>query len=291
MTETPEPSRNGTENLHSSQNGSGVAQGDSSCSIPLFLANGVAKSYPGTRALAPLSFSIERGERIALAGPSGSGKTTLLHLLAGLIQPDEGQLFFHGRPLSQFKPGRELSSLVGLIEQQYSLVPHLPVIQNVLAGRLGQWSLFRSIVSLVCPQERHLAEAALGQVGIADKVKERTFHLSGGEQQRVAIARLMVQSPRVILADEPVASLDPARAEDLVRLLSNLATASSKTLIASLHSPYLIRKYFSRVIGLRDGHLQFDLPAPELTEPVLAGLYNLKPGGASEVGEIRASGR
>ncbi len=102
---------------------------------------------------------------------------------------------------------------MGLVHQQYDLVPHLPVVHNVLAGRLGQWSLFRSLASLVWPQERHLAETALAQMGIGDKINERTSHLSGGEQQRVAIARLMVQSPKVVLADEPVASLDPALSE------------------------------------------------------------------------------
>jgi phosphonate transport system ATP-binding protein len=194
-------------------------------------------------------------------------------------------LFINDRPLAHLPPGKELSKLVGIIHQQYDLVPQLPVIHNVLAGRLGQWGLIRSLASLVWPQERHLAELVLTQLGIVDKIHERTSHLSGGEQQRVAIARLMVQSPQVVLADEPVASLDPARAEEMLRLLTDLTVRVGKTLVISLHSPYLIRKYCSRVIGLRNGRMVLDLPASESTESVLDRLYDLdyRPEVASEV--------
>lgn len=241
----------------------------------IVVAEGIGKSYAQVRALTSLSFSIQPGERVALAGPSGSGKSTLLNLMAGILQPDAGQLYIDKHPLAHLQPGRELSRLVGIIHQQYDLVPHLPVIHNVLAGRLGQWSLFRSLISLVWPQDRQLAESALAKLGIADKARQRTSHLSGGEQQRVAIARVMVQSPAVVLADEPVASLDPARAEEMLRLLTDLTTGAGKTLIVSLHSPYLIQKYCSRVIGLRGGQMFFDLPAAKVTEAVLDRLYDL----------------
>ena len=251
--------------------------------MPLVMATEIAKSYQQVAALAPLSFTIQPGERVALAGPSGSGKTTLLNLLSGMLPPDAGMLCIAEQDLSRLAPGRELSRLVGLIHQQYDLVPQLPVIHNVLAGRLGEWSLFNSVVSLIWPRDRHLAQSALAQLGIADKIQERTSHLSGGEQQRVAIARMMVQSPRLVLADEPVASLDPGRAEEMLRLLTELTTSSGKTLVSSLHSPYLILKYFSRVIGLRGGRLQFDLPTTQVTEAVLDNLYDLK-SAAAEVG-------
>ncbi len=245
---------------------------------PLVATDGVSKAYAGAPApaLAPLSIAVAPGEIVALAGPSGSGKTTLLNLLAGIIQPDAGQVAIAGRPLSQLRSGRELSELVGLIHQQYDLVPHLPVIHNVLAGRLGQWGLLRSVASLVWPQERQTALAVLAQMGIADKINERTSHLSGGEQQRVAIARLMVQSPRLILADEPVASLDPARADEMLSLLTALASASGKTLIVSLHSPHLIRQYCTRVIGLNRGRLEFDVPTSAATADLLDRLYDLE---------------
>ena len=131
------------------------------------------------------------------------------------------------------------------------------------------------MISLVWPQDRQVAEEALAQMGIADKIHERTSHLSGGEQQRVAIARLMVQGSRVILADEPVSSLDPVRADDILEILTALAGGSGKTLIASIHSPSLMRKHFTRVIGLREGRLEFDVPAAEVTDRALERLYDL----------------
>ncbi len=250
--------------------------GEDGLQPPILNLQNVSKSYPNTQALESLSVTIHSGERVALAGPSGSGKTTLLYLMAGLLQPDRGELSIDGYSLAQLTPGKQLSSLVGLVHQQYDLVPHLPVVHNVLAGRLGQWSLWRSLASLVWPQERHLAETALAQMGISDKINQRTSHLSGGEQQRVAIARLMVQSPKVVLADEPVASLDPALSEEMLGLLAELTSQANRTLVVSLHSPYLIKKYCSRVLGLREGRLVFDIPSAQLTEPVLDQLYNLK---------------
>ena len=136
----------------------------------------------------------------------------------------------------------------------------------------------RSVLSLVWPQERRLAEDTLAQLGIGDKLQERTSKLSGGEQQRVALARLLVQSSLIVLADEPVSSLDPARADDVLKLLTDLTEASGKTLVASLHSPALIRRHFSRVIGLRDGLVQFDLPVDEMSDGVLQRLYQLDNG-------------
>ena len=244
----------------------------------LVVARNIRKSYASVQALAPMSLTVDPGEKVALAGPSGSGKTTLLYLLAGIIQPDEGQVSIHGRRLSDLRPGGELAELVSVMHQQFDLVPNLPVVHNVLAGRLGRWSLLRSVLSLFWPQERRLVEETLAQLGIGDKLQERTSRLSGGEQQRVALARLLVQSSLVVLADEPVSSLDPARADDMLRLLTGLAESSGKSLVASLHSPALIRKYFPRVIGLREGLVQFDIPVEAMTDGVLERLYQLRNG-------------
>ncbi|MDP6511817.1 MAG: ATP-binding cassette domain-containing protein [SAR202 cluster bacterium] len=241
-----------------------------------FRLDRVAKSYPGRLALNAISLEIGVGESIAVVGPSGSGKTTLLHLLAGVIQPDSGDIALNGHSLSEINPGRELSSLVGVIHQQYDLVPHLSVLHNVLAGRLGQWSMLRSLISLVSPRDQWLAVHALEQVGLEDRILERASRLSGGEQQRVAIARLLVQDPQVIIADEPVASLDPARAADLINMLARIARESNKTLISSIHSTDLAHDYFDRVIGLRNGELQFDLPAASVSSELLADLYVLE---------------
>jgi phosphonate transport system ATP-binding protein len=242
----------------------------------MFLLEGVSKAYPRSVALAPLSIRIDAGEKVAVLGPSGSGKTTLLHLMGGVIQPDRGSITVLGRPLASLGPGRELADLVGVMHQQFDLVPHLAVVHNVLAGNLGRWGMWRSLVSLVAPRERRTALDALDRLGIADKLYERTSTLSGGEQQRVAMARLLVQTPRAILADEPVASLDPARAEDLTKLLAEVAGESGKTLVASLHSVDLARKYFCRAIGLRNGEVQFDAPVGDVTDDTLERLYDIE---------------
>ena len=243
---------------------------------PVYVLQGVTKTYPAARALDSIDLTISPGERVAVLGPSGSGKTSLLHVMGGVVLPDSGTATIDGLPLLDLSAGKELASMVGMIHQQYDLVPHLPVIHNVLAGRLGRWSILRSLLSLVVPQERRLAVDALATLGIADKMKERTSRLSGGEQQRVAIARLLVQAPRVILADEPVASLDPARAEALMDLLSEVADRSSNTVVASLHSIHLTRKYFSRAIGLRKGRLHFDIPVGLLDDDLLEELYDIE---------------
>lgn len=251
---------------------------------PLIRIKSAAKVYGKNRGLSPLNLAVNSGERVALVGPSGSGKTTLLRLLAGSLVSDAGAeaVQIDDRPPASLKPGRELAGLVGIVSQRFDLVPHLPALHNVLAGRLGYWSLARAVTSLVWPLERRAAQDALAQVGLADKINERPAHLSGGEQQRVAIARMMMQSPLVVLADEPVASLDPARAEEVMELLVGLTAMQNRTLIASLHTAPLIRRHFTRVIGLRESRLQFDLPADQLTDGILDELYDLSSGGEME---------
>ncbi len=243
---------------------------------PAFALQGITKTYPAAKALDAIDLTISVGERVAVLGPSGSGKTSLLHVMGGLVQPDSGTATIDGQPLLDLSAGKKLAGMVGMIHQQYDLVPHLPVIHNVLAGRLGRWSTLRSLLSLVVPQERRLAIEALETLGISEKINERTSRLSGGEQQRVAMARLLVQAPRVILADEPVASLDPARAEALMDLLSEVADRSSNTVVASLHSIHLTRRYFSRAIGLRKGRLHFDVPVGLLNDDLLEELYDIE---------------
>ena len=248
----------------------------SNATQPVYVLEGVTKTYPAARALDAIDLTISPGERVAVLGPSGSGKTSLLHVMGGVVPPDSGTATIEGQPLTGLSAGRELAGMVGMIHQQYDLVPHLPVIHNVLAGRLGRWSTMRSLLSLVLPQERNLAVDALEILGISDKINERTSRLSGGEQQRVAMARLLVQAPRVILADEPVASLDPARAEALMLLLNDVADRSNNTVVASLHSVHLTRKYFSRAIGLRKGRMHFDVPVDLLDDGLLNDLYDIE---------------
>jgi phosphonate transport system ATP-binding protein len=235
----------------------------------------VGKTYGAFQALQPLSLSVEQGETIALLGPSGSGKTTLLSLIAGEVPASSGSVRLGDTDIRTLAPGRMLAGQVGMIHQQFDLVPHLSTLLNVLAGRLGQWSLAKTIVSLVWPLERESALAALERVGVRDRAGLRAAKLSGGEQQRVAIARLLLQDPAIILADEPVSSLDPARAEEVLELLVGAARERDKTLVASVHSVELARRHFDRLIGLRNGQVQFDLASATVTDGMLADLYEL----------------
>jgi len=164
---------------------------------------------------------------------------------------------------------------VGMIHQQFDLVPNLSALQNVLAGRLGQWSLARSLFSLVWPQERAVGLAALERVGVLERANVRAGRLSGGEQQRVAIARLLVQNPEIVLADEPVSSLDPARADEVLNILIETAQEADRTLVASIHSVHLARDRFSRLVGLRNGAVRFDRPSDQVTDEMIASLYDL----------------
>lgn len=240
-----------------------------------FDVRSVSKRYGERLALAPLTLAIERGETVAVVGPSGAGKTTLLHLLAGVIEPDGGEVRLLGTPLREIRSRRELAGRVGVLHQQFDLVPNLTVVQNVVAGNLGRWSLARSLLSIVRPQETARATEALARVGLAALAGERTSRLSGGEQQRVALARLLVQRPHALLADEPVASLDPARATALLRMLTEMAAEARHTLIASLHDPELALAHFGRIVALRHGAVVFDRPAAAVTAADLQRLYVL----------------
>jgi phosphonate transport system ATP-binding protein len=242
----------------------------------MFALAGATKRYGSLVALAPLTLSIASGERVALMGPSGSGKTTLLHLLSASLRPDAGQVWIDGRLTTSLRPGATLSRLVGVMPQGFDLVPSLAVVHNVLAGRLGEWSFGRALLSLAFPQEVDRARSALARVGIAAKLYERTSRLSGGEQQRVALARLLVQQPRAILADEPVSAVDPARAENVLAMLVAIAGEEGRTLVASMHAVPLALRYFSRVVALRAGQVVFDQPTAAVTAADLDALYALE---------------
>lgn len=245
-------------------------------STAIIEVNNLSVIYERKIAISSLSFSIEKGERVAIIGPSGAGKTTLLNVLATAIKPTEGELLIDQIQVDDFKDRKMLAKKIGMIRQQFDLVDQLPVIHNVLAGRLSEWGFFKSLLSLLIPQDKALAVRSLERVGLEDKLLKKTATLSGGEQQRVALARLLVQKPEIILADEPVASLDPARAEDVLSILTKLVEEEQQTLITSIHSVEYARKYFTRVIALRDGTIFFDLPTEQIREEDLALLYQLK---------------
>ncbi|MFB3817554.1 MAG: phosphonate ABC transporter ATP-binding protein [Candidatus Methylomirabilales bacterium] len=217
------------------------------------------------------------GETVAVIGPSGAGKTTLFRMLNLTVRPSSGRLWIAGEDAAALPRGRlrELRRRIGTIYQQHNLVGRLRVAHNVLAGLLGGWSALRALRSLFGPRPVDLraAQEALAQVGIPEKLWARTDELSGGQQQRVAIARVLLQDPQVILADEPVSSVDPTLAQGIVRLLVALCRERRKTLIMNLHSVDLALAHFPRIVGFREGRVAFDRPAGDVSETLLAALY------------------
>lgn len=248
--------------------------------LPLALMlKDVSCQFGSVVALERVNLSIAAGERVALVGPSGAGKSTLLSLLNGSLVPSQGEVSVLGRSLQQLssQQRRKVQRQVGTVYQQHNLVANLSVIHNVNAGHLGRWPLWKALWSLVWPQQVSVAQQALAQFGLADKLQVRTDRLSGGQQQRVALARLWVQNPAIVLADEPVASVDPARSHDIMKLLceSVRQLGEDRTLLVSLHDVGLARRYCDRIIGLRQGRVLFDLPSAAVSDDQLDRLYAL----------------
>lgn len=233
----------------------------------------VAVRFGEMPAVDGIDLRVRPGETVAIVGPSGAGKTTLLRVVAGILRPSSGRALLDGRDTRELRPGRELTGLVGMMQQRLDLVSQLSVRHNVEAGHLGRWSLGRSMAALFLPMRDKASAAAIERVGLTGMDGQRVSRLSGGEQQRVALARLLVQDPKVILADEPVASLDPALANEVLELVVSVARERGKTVIASLHAPEMARRYFGRVVGLRDGRVEFDVAATDLNDVLLTRLY------------------
>jgi phosphonate transport system ATP-binding protein len=229
----------------------------------------------GDVALDGVSLEVQAGEHAAFIGPSGAGKTTLFRILNLTLAPTAGTVAFDGVDTATLA-GRTLRAArmrIGTIYQHHNLVGRLRVVHNVLAGNLGRWSFPAAMASLVRPRDVEQAASALGQVGMPEKLWARTDELSGGQQQRVAIARVLVQDPDVVLADEPVSSVDPSLAVAIVSLLRDLAHERKKTLLMNLHGVDLALAYFPRIVGIRDGRVRFDLPPEAVTPDILADLY------------------
>jgi phosphonate transport system ATP-binding protein len=211
----------------------------------------------GPAVLSRLDLTAMAGECVALIGPSGSGKTTLLRSINSTVAIESGEVWVGDVQVSgtRGRALREIRSRIAFIAQKHDLVDRLRVYQNVMAGALGRWSTAHALRFLVWPKASELDEArdALDSVSLAHKLRNRTTELSGGEQQRVAIARALVQRPLVILADEPVASLDPDTAAQVLDLLCNLARSRGITLLCSLHQPELARRYFDRIVRIENG--------------------------------------
>lgn len=240
----------------------------------------VSLRFGSTAALDSISLDVVAGERVALVGPSGAGKSSLISVANASIAPTSGTVEVLGRRPVELSAGdrRELRSRIGTVYQALHLPGPLRVVHNVAAGQLGRWSTARALRSLIRPVGIDEIQAALDSLGIGDKLWNRTDELSGGERQRVAIARLLVQQPEIVLADEPVASLDPARAREVIELLLAAAagqrsdapvpSVAPRSLIVSLHAFDLAVEYFDRVIGLRNGRVLFDESAAVLRSDV-----------------------
>ena len=227
-----------------------------------------------TPALEHISLAVPAGEIVALLGPSGAGKTTFLTLLDGRLRDWRGRVSVFGAPLDpDHPPSRAFRPDTGFVFQEFALVERSSVLRNVLNGRLGRMSPLRAFLGSPTARDLQIARDALADCGIADLANRRVDSLSGGQRQRVAIARCLAQEPRLILADEPVSSLDPTRAAEILTLLTEAARARGATVVFSSHQPDLARRFAQRIVGMRDGRIAFDLPTSELSEAATADLY------------------
>jgi phosphonate transport system ATP-binding protein len=225
----------------------------------------LSKVYPGgVQALRDVNLTIKDGEFVVIIGLSGSGKSTLLRCINRLVEPTSGKVLWDGRDITAANPEelRAIRRQIGMVFQQFNLVKRMSVLTNVMAGRLGYVSPWASLLNQFPKAERERAMRCLERVGIADKAHVRADQLSGGQQQRVGIARALMQEPRLVLADEPVASLDPATSHSVLKYLEELNRQEGITVLCSLHFLSLARRYGTRIVALKAGELVFDgLPA------------------------------
>jgi phosphonate transport system ATP-binding protein len=237
---------------------------------------GLSLRYPnGKLALAGFDITVKPGELVVVLGGNGSGKTTLMRCVTRTLQPTEGSVRINGTdlaPLAGEKLRRARLELA-LISQHGSLVKRRSVLANVATGALGRYNDWYTAFGGLPAAELRLAQGYLGEVGLAHLARQRAGTLSGGQAQRVAIARGLAQRPRVLLADEPVASLDPEAAEDIMKLLRRLAREDDLAILCVLHQIELAHTYADRVVGIRDGCQAFDLPREKLSREQMRGLY------------------
>jgi phosphonate transport system ATP-binding protein len=220
----------------------------------------LTKVYPnGTQALKNVSFEVKDGEFLAVIGLSGSGKSTLLRCINRLIDPTSGKIFWDDQDITaaSAKDMRKIRRQIGMVFQQFNLVKRSSVLTNVMTGRLGYVDTIPSILNIFSTQDRERAKSSLEQVGLEDKTNVRADSLSGGQQQRVGIARALMQEPKLILADEPVASLDPVLAHSILKYLEQLNKERGITVLCSLHFLDLVHRYATTAIALKDGEVVF----------------------------------
>ncbi len=248
----------------------------------------LTRTYGTTTALNDVSLTIGRGEIVVLLGLSGSGKSTLLRHLNGLEQPTSGTVSVLGHDVERLR-GKELRSLrseVGFIFQQFELVPSLSVLENVLTGSLARLGGPRLGLFSYSRDAKLAALGHLDRVGLLDRAYQRADTLSGGQQQRVAIARALMQNPKVLLADEPVASLDPESSETVMALIREIAADEGLTVLCSLHQVDLAISWADRIVGLRHGSLVLDMPTEGLTKAQVMEIYGRVATSTAEIAAV-----
>ena len=235
------------------------------------------KSYGSNHVLHGIDMDVKAGEFVVMLGLSGAGKSTLLRCMNGLNQPDSGTLQVGGIDLMQKHSRRELARHVAMVFQHHNLVQRLSVRKNVLTGRLGQVGTLASVLQLFKQSDIALADACLQRVGLAHKADERTEALSGGQMQRVGIARALAQQPQLILADEPVASLDPKTARSVLQYLRDATRELGIAVVCNLHQVDYAREFGDRIVGLSQGRMVFDGVPAMLDEAALNAIYSGEP--------------
>lgn len=241
--------------------------------------NHVSKKYPnGFEALKDINLTIEQGEFVAIIGLSGAGKSTLLRTINRMHDITEGSLTVDGTDVMQLRGGelRGFRRNIGMIFQSFNLVTRTRVINNVLMSKVPELSFFRALFGIYPKEDKLNALEALDKVGILDKAFVRADQLSGGQQQRVALARTLAQNPQIILADEPVASLDPVTAKQVMGDFQRINKEMNITILLNIHHVDLALQYASRVVGIRSGAIVYDGPASEVTEEILNEIYEGK---------------
>ncbi|WP_040414433.1 phosphonate ABC transporter ATP-binding protein [Clostridium thermobutyricum] len=251
--------------------------------MEMLKANNLYKEYKGgTKALSDISFSVKSGEFISIIGPSGAGKSTLLRCINKMIDVTKGELIFNNTNVKNIKKKelRKLRTQIGMIFQHYNLVNRLSVVENVLHGRLGYKNTIQGIMGIYTEKEKEKAFKILKKLGLEEQAYKRCDQLSGGQKQRVGIARALIQNPKLILCDEPIASLDPNSSKTIMDYLKNINKTTGITVILNLHQVDVAVRYSDRIIGINDGKIIYDGKPENLTEDIIHKIYG------SEVGSL-----
>lgn len=240
----------------------------------------VSKRYKDTKALSNVNFSVKEGEFISIIGPSGAGKSTLLRCINRMIDANDGEIIFDGIDVLKLnrRDLRRLRTKIGMIFQHYNLVYRLSVIENVLHGRLGYKSKIDGIIGRYSEEEKEQALKILEDLGLGQQIYKRCDELSGGQKQRVGIARSLIQNPKMILCDEPIASLDPSSSKVIMDQLKDISVEKGITCLVNLHQVEVAIKYSDRIIGVNSGQVVFDGPSQELSSDTIYAIYGTEAG-------------